>query len=121
MNVRHSKATIVSAILLVLGCSTAIAAPPAKTMTVDCASGQTLADAFNKGNTDQPLLVLIRGTCNESVRIERGDVTLRGETGFDGTINGPDSSIDTVTAVARRAAIDGLRVSGARQGVTAAG
>jgi hypothetical protein len=121
MNVRHSHATIVSAILLVLGCSTAIAAPPAKTMTVDCASGQTIADALNKGNTDQPLLVLIRGTCNESVRIERSDVTLSGETGSDGTINGPDSSIDTVTVVANRVTIERLRVSGGRNGVTALG
>src|SRR5439155_4958152 len=49
------------------------------------------------------------------------DVTLSGEIGFDGTINGPDSSIDTVTVVANRVTIEGLRVSGGRNGVTALG
>src|SRR5437773_2866838 len=121
MNVRHSHATIVSAILLVLGCSTAIAAPPAKTMTVDCASGQTIADALNKGNTDQPLLVIVRGSCSESVRIDRSDITLRGDAGVGGSITGPDPSIDTVTVVANRVSIEDLGITGGRNGITGLG
>lgn len=48
----------------------------AKTVVVDCAKGGTITAALAK-NTG-PLVVEVRGTCRENVRIERSDLTLRG-------------------------------------------
>ena len=56
---------------------------------MNCGSGKTLAKALERGNEDRPLLVLVQGVCNETVVIERSDVTLRGEPGA--AINGPDA------------------------------
>ncbi len=49
--------------------------------TVDCSKGQTIGAALQRGDARKPLLLMIRGTCNESVSIDRDDVTLRGQPG----------------------------------------
>ena len=48
------------------------------TYTVDCAKGQTIAGALARADARSPLVINIRGTCNEHVSISRDDVTLRG-------------------------------------------
>ena len=48
----------------------------AKTVVVDCAKGGSISAAMAK-NTG-PLVIELRGTCKENVRIERSDLTLRG-------------------------------------------
>jgi hypothetical protein len=68
---------------LLLFAATAALGGEGTTVTVDCAKGDTLAKALGQGNAGKPLLLLVRGTCSESVRIERDDVTLRPDAGFD--------------------------------------
>lgn len=121
MNLRASRRGILASILIGLGIPTAVVAEPTKTVTVDCARGETIAKALTLGDERKPLLVLIRGTCNESVYIDRSDVTLRGETGFGGAINGPDPNVDTVTVAANRVAIENLEIRGGRNGITGVG
>jgi hypothetical protein len=103
-----------------LAASAARAEEP-RTVRVDCGNGKTLAKALERGNEDRPLLVLIRGVCNEAVRIDRADVTLRGEAGFGATINGPDPALDTIVVLADRVAIEDLTVTGGRNGIAAGG
>jgi hypothetical protein len=88
---------------------------------VDCTRGETIAKALAQGNESQPLLVMVRGTCNESVLIDRSDVTLRGEAGFGGAINGPDPAVDTLTVTANRVGIEDLSIGGGRNGITGIG
>src|SRR5204863_4934888 len=88
--------------------STALAQEKPRVVNVDCTQGETIAGALTRGNESRPLLVLIRGTCNESVLIDRSDVTLRGESGFGGGIAGPDPVVSTVIITASRVAIEGL-------------
>lgn len=87
-------------------------------VTVDCAAGQTITQALQNPGT--PLTITVRGTCIENVRITRDDVTLRGEPGatVDGS-SGPGAN--TITVLADRVAIEGLTVTGGRNGIEAAG
>ncbi len=113
-------ATLVS--LFVLAASTtAIAQEKPSVVNVDCTQGETIFRALTRGNESKPLLVLVRGTCNETVLIDRSDVTLRGEAGFGGGIAGPDPSVDTVTVTASRVAIEDLTITGGRNGISAVG
>jgi hypothetical protein len=123
MNANSRYAASLLAALLAAGSPTAIghSNDHTKTVRVDCTRGQTIARALTRGDEDRQLLVLIRGLCNESVRIDRSDVTLRGETGTGATINGPDPALDTITVIANRVAIEGLIVSGGQNGIRAIG
>jgi hypothetical protein len=123
MNARQWGGRSLLAALLALGSSGAIAhgTHGTKTVTVNCAHGQTIAHALKRGDEDRQLVILVRGTCNETVDIDREDVTLRGETGSGPTINGPDPALDTITVRADRVAIEGLTVSGGRNGIVARG
>jgi hypothetical protein len=88
------------------------------TLAVDCSRGQTIADAIARGDARKPLVLLIRGTCNEYVNIARDDVTLRGDPGSGGAINGPGSAAAAVTVQAQRSALENLTVTGGFNGVT---
>ncbi len=101
--------------------SIAASAAPILTVKVDCAQGRTVAHALGQGDERKPLVVIVQGTCNESVTIDRDDVTLLGNTAAGGTVNGPDPAIDTITVTASRVTIDRLRVTGGRNGITATG
>lgn len=92
-----------------------------RTVTVNCSAGKTLAKALERGNEDRPLLVLVRGTCNENVTIDRDDVTLRGEAGFAGAIAGLDAALDTLTILSSRVAVEDLVISGGRNGIVSGG
>ena len=104
----------ISTILCGLAVSTATAAASVKTVTVDCNRGDTIVKALDQGAQ----LVVVRGTCNESVSISRDDVTLRGE---GGAINGPDPNVDTLTVMANRVTIQEISVGGGRNGITGIG
>jgi hypothetical protein len=93
----------------------AAANPEPRVVQVNCSSGETLAQALKRGKEDRPLLVLVQGVCNETVAIERADVTLRGEAGA--AINGPDPALDTITVRADRVSIENLLVSGGQNGI----
>ena len=108
-------------LLLLAPTSTALAQEKPGVVNVDCTQGETISRALTRGNESGPLLVLVRGTCNESVLIDRSDVTLRGESGFDGGIAGPDPAVSTVTVTASRVAIEALTITGGRNGIEAVG
>ena len=99
--------------------SIAAANPEPRVVQVNCSNGNTLAKALDRGNEDRALIVLVQGVCNETVTIERSDVTLRGEPGA--AINGPDAAVDAVTVRADRVTIENLVVSGGKNGIVASG
>jgi len=88
--------------------------------TIDCARGQTIAKALELGDSRKPMLVVIRGTCNENVAVTRDDVTLQGDPTIGGTING-STARSTVNIAASRVVIDRLLVSGGTNGIRVAG
>jgi hypothetical protein len=114
------KLGIVVATLLAASASVAIAGPPPQinTFTVDCAKkGQTISSAIERGDARKPLVVLVRGTCNEHVTISRDDVTLRGQPGGGATVTGPDASLDTILILKDTVNIEDLTVTGGNNGI----
>jgi nitrous oxidase accessory protein NosD len=93
---------------------------PTLTVTVDCAAGQTIAHALRQGDERKPLVVILHGTCIENVTVDRDDVTLVAD-GPGGTVNGPDPNTSTVTVTGSRVTIDGVAVTGGRNGILGLG
>jgi parallel beta-helix repeat protein len=91
------------------------------TYTVDCSKGQTISSAIARGDASKPLVIVVRGTCNEYVAILRDDVALRGEPGVGGAVNGPGSAAPAILVEGDRAYIEGLTVTGGANGVMFAG
>jgi len=87
------------------------------TVTVDCSRGQTIAHALRQGDSRKPLVVVIRGTCNEHVSITRDDVTLRGDLTTEPTVNGPDAERDTILISKDTVNIEDLTVMGGFNGI----
>jgi len=85
---------------------------------VNCAHGDGIGRAIERSDELKPLVVVIRGTCTENVRIERDDVTLQGETGA--AVVAADATKNVITLDgARRNRIVGLTISGGRAGIAA--
>lgn len=93
------------------------ASAQSNTFAVDCNRGQTITQALRQGDSRKPLVVLVRGTCNEHVSISRDDVTLRGEPGTEPTVNGPDSARDTIVISKDTVNIEDLTVTGGFNGI----
>jgi len=91
-----------------------------RTVTVDCASGDTLARALTKGDDRKSLTILISGTCSESIVINRSDIKLAAAAP-GATIVGPDPAIDVIRVTGSRVTIDGITIMGGRNGVTGDG
>jgi hypothetical protein len=87
------------------------------TYTVDCSKGQTISSAIERGDARKPLVVNVRGTCNEHVTISRDDVTLRGQPGTGATVNGPNSGTDTILILKDTVNIENLTVTGGFNGI----
>ena len=89
-----------------------------KVVTVRCGKGKTIADVL--GEHHGPLIIQIVGTCQENVIVQRNDVTLAA--GAPGAaIQATDPTVDTLTITADRFVLDGLSVTGGRNGITVAG
>jgi parallel beta helix pectate lyase-like protein len=88
--------------------------------TVDCAAGDTIAKALTRGDDRKSLTILINGTCSESVVINRSDIKLAAAAP-GATISGPDPALDTVRVTGSRVTIDGITVTGGRNGIIADG
>lgn len=93
---------------------------PTKTVAVNCGAGDTIAKALTLGDERKPMLVLISGVCSESVLIDRNDVTLAAASA-GATVSGPDPASDAIKVTASRVTIDGLAVTGGRNGILADG
>jgi len=62
-------------------------------------------------------MLIIRGTCNENVVIDRDDVTVQGDPATGGAVNGPSANTASISVVANRISIDGLTVTGGQDGI----
>jgi hypothetical protein len=79
--------------------------------------GQKISSAIERGDARKPLVVLVRGTCNEHVSINRDDVTLRGQPGTEATVSGPNSTTDTIVILKDMVNIEDLTVTGGFNGI----
>ena len=104
--------------LLATGMPGSTSADPA-TFTVDCSKGQTIMGAVERADLREPLTVVVRGTCTESVRITRDRVTLQGDPGVGGAVSAPDVATDPLVISARGVAILDLVVTGGQNGILA--
>ncbi len=91
-----------------------------RTTTVDCAAGDTVATALRHGDERKSLTILVNGTCSEHVVINRSDVKLAAAAP-GAAISGPDPTIDVIRVTGTRVTLDGITVTGGRNGVTADG
>lgn len=92
-------------------------AGPPLALTVDCGQGGSIASAL--ASSGGPLIVTVQGTCNEHVAIARDDVSL--VAGPGGVVHGPDPNTATIRVTGDRIVIDGLTVTGGRNGIQASG
>lgn len=91
-----------------------------RTVTVDCAAGDTIAKALTRGDDRKSLTILISGTCSENIVINRSDVKLAGAAS-GATVIGLDATLDTIRVTGSRVTIDGITVTGGRDGILADG
>jgi len=87
---------------------------------VDCASGDTVARALTRGDDRKSLTILINGSCTENVVINRSDIKLAAAS-LGATLIGPDGAVDVIRVTGSRVTIDGITVTGGRNGITADG
>jgi len=116
MKARHPFVLAIAALALV-AFQPGARAEPTKTVAVDCSAGETIAKALTLGDERKPLLVQISGTCSEHLLIDRNDVTLAAGIP-SATVSGPDPAIDVIKVNASRVTIDGITVTGGRNGIT---
>ena len=90
------------------------------TYTVDCSKDQTIASAIERGDARKPLVVNVRGTCNEYVHITRDDVTLVG-VAPGGAVHGPANVQPAIHIQADRVVLQDLDVSGGGTAVVLVG
>lgn len=88
----------------------------AQTRIVNCDAHQTVTSAL-KLPSIHPLVVKIRGTCNEAVTIGRDAVTLIADSAGAGITQADPNQNTIVIDGAKNVKIDGLIVSGARSGI----
>lgn len=90
------------------------AAKTAKTVTVDCAKGESVQAAIDQGSP--PLVVEVRGVCHENVSIRGKEVTLRGIDPATDGLQGVETTPPTLAALTvfyvDGAAIENLSISG---------
>ncbi|HYR97369.1 MAG TPA: right-handed parallel beta-helix repeat-containing protein [Gemmatimonadales bacterium] len=127
MNVRHSLACAIAALSLVALHARADSDGDRerdrdrdRTTTVDCAAGDTVARALRHGDERKSLTILVNGSCSEHVVINRSDIKLAAAAA-GATISGPDPTIDVIRVTGTRVTIDGITITGGRNGVTADG
>lgn len=85
-------------------------------VTVNCNIGETITNALQSATTDQPITIMVTGTCNEHVVINRDDVTLiKGSSG--GVVHGTNATQDTITVNGARTVISKLTVTGGKRGI----
>lgn len=114
---RRVALVAVLASILVTAAGQVAADQHAVALNVRCSRGETISQALEI--PPSTLTLVVQGHCTENVVIARDDVTLRAGTG--GSLAGPDTTRDTISVTGSRVTIDGLAVTGGRDGVRAAG
>lgn len=116
MQSRH-KAAVLAAVFASAGAF----ADDTRTVEVNCGGNKSINDVLASSSVDKKRLeIVVRGTCTESVRIDRDDVTVRADAGGGG-IHGPDANTNTVLVTGGRVTLEGLTISGGRSGVVGQG
>lgn len=110
---------LLAAALLAAGVVSSAWAEPIA-FTVDCARGQTIGAALARGDARKPLVVNVRGTCNEYVHVTRDDVTLVG-IAPGGAVSGPGTEAPAIHIQADRVFLQDLDVSGGASAVVVGG
>jgi parallel beta-helix repeat protein len=112
-----SHAIITAAGVLASGLPISALAMDPLTLPVDCGRGSTITKALSFTDLlHRPLVLAVRGTCNENVTITRDDVTLQGAPGASvSTTNASQPAINVKSAT--RVLIDGLTVNGGSFGI----
>lgn len=113
-----SRTLILGAIGCLALAATAGRADTTKTVVVDCAKGQKIAQALEE-KADE-LIVEIHGICEEEVQVRRSNVTLRGsDPDVDGIRPGPDEPLKQALNLfgVHLVAIENLELSGGRVGL----
>jgi parallel beta-helix repeat protein len=90
------------------------ASAQAITQIVDCAKGQTIMAAINRADDRKPLVIVVRGTCTESVVINRDWVTLQGDPIAGDSIVAPSRNrgVYAIEVTGTSNAVNGLTVKG---------
>jgi len=114
-------AVALAAAVFVPGLSISVAAQDAQTFTVNCSRGQTITKGLELGDARKPLVLIIRGTCNENIRITRDRVTLQGDPPRVATVQAANPNAHSITITATWVRIDGLTVTGGLNGIWTTG
>lgn len=92
-----------------------------RTVNVDCAAGQTIMAALQAAPVHLPLTLNVRGTCTESVRIHRDEVTLNAASAGDG-IRAPSAGQPALSLNgARHISLFGFTLTGGDNALTTTG
>lgn len=114
-------AAALAAAIFVPGVLTSVAAQDAQTFTVNCSRGQTISKALELGDARKPLVLVVRGTCNENIRITRDRVTLQGDPPRIATVQAVNPKDHTITVMATWVRIDGFTITGGLNGIWTTG
>lgn len=114
-------AAALAAAVLVPGVSISAAEHAARTFTINCSRGQTIAKALEQGDARKPLVLIIRGMCKENVVIARDRVTLQGDPPRVATVQAVNPKAHAIEVRATWVTIDGLSVTGGLSGIMATG
>jgi hypothetical protein len=91
------------------------------TYSVDCSKRQTISGAIDRGDARAQLVLRIKGTCNESVLIERYNVELLGDPEAGATIEAPEGSPYAVAVEGHGVTLENLTIIGGNHGVRNSG
>lgn len=86
------------------------------TLTVDCGSGGSVAEAAASGAAR----IVVRGACAGAVVIDRDDVVLTADPS-GGSLHGTDPDVNVIQVTGNRVTIEGLMITGGRNGITGIG
>ena len=117
MRYASRRAASVAAFFVAIALAAPASAARTLTWTVDCARGQSISRALEHAPPGLKLALIVRGSCNENVRIDRDDVTLQGDPATGATVNGPSATSPTIDIAANRITVDWLTVTGGGSGI----
>lgn len=109
------RVAVVAAVVLASVGTLPAASAQSNTFTVDCNRNQRIVAALAQGDFRVPVVINVRGTCPESVRITRDKVTLRGDPAAE--IVAPTQNVDVVVIEARDVTLQNLTLTGGSFGV----
>jgi Right handed beta helix region len=121
MTIASRQAAAVAAFLVALTLAVTATAAPTFSRIVDCTRGQSISRALEHSPPGAKLVLTVRGTCSESVVIDRDDVTLQGDAGVGGAIHGTDPASDTILLQGNRITLSRIAITGGQNGITVSG